>query len=96
VAFTDGAKLWQAFFNVTLPLAWRGELGGAAMMRVCGITEFGAVVILAYHPKIAPMLVYERFSGFGLDAAQPIVLLLNLVALVVFISIRLALLPERD
>jgi molybdate/tungstate transport system permease protein len=59
-----------------------------------GISEFGAVVILAYHPKITPVLVYERFEGFGLEAAQPVALLLILVALVVFILLRLALLPE--
>jgi molybdate/tungstate transport system permease protein len=95
VAFTDGASLWQAFFNVTLPLAWRGVLGGAVMMWARGISEFGAVVILAYHPKIAPVLVYERFQGFGLNAAEPIALILILVALVVFISLRLVLLPEH-
>lgn len=96
VALIDGASQWQAFFNVTLPLAWRGVLGGAVMMWARGISEFGAVVILAYHPKIVPVLIYERFEGFGLDAAQPIALLLILVALVVFISLRLALLPEQD
>jgi len=42
------------------------------------------------------VLVYERFEGFGLDAAQPVALLLILVALVVFISLRLVLLPEKD
>lgn len=96
VALTDGASYWQAFFYVTLPLAWRGVLGGAVMMWARGISEFGAVVILAYHPKIVPVLVYERFEGFGLDAAQPVALLLILVALVVFILLRLALLPEKD
>jgi molybdate/tungstate transport system permease protein len=96
VAYTDGASQWQAFINVTLPLAWRGVLGGAVMMWARGISEFGAVVILAYHPKIAPVLVYERFEGFGLDAAQPIALILILVALVVFIALRLALLPDHE
>jgi molybdate/tungstate transport system permease protein len=96
VAFTDGASQWQAFWHITIPLAWRGVLGGAVMMWARGISEFGAVVILAYHPKIVPVLVYERFEGFGLDAAQPIALLLILVALVVFILLRLALLPENE
>ena len=50
---------------MTIPQAWRGVLGGAVMMRACGISDFGAVVILAYHPKIVPVLVYERFKGFG-------------------------------
>jgi molybdate/tungstate transport system permease protein len=96
VAMTDGASQWQAFWHVTLPLAWRGVLGGAVMMWARGISEFGAVVILAYHPKIVPVLVYERFEGFGLDAAQPVALLLILVALVVFITLQLALLPGKE
>jgi len=96
VALTDGASQWQAFLNVTLPLAWRGVLGGAVMMWARGISEFGAVVILAYHPKVATVLVYERFAGYGLYAAQPIALILILVALVVFISLRLILLPEHE
>lgn len=95
VALTDGASQWQAFLNVTLPLAWRGVLGGAVMMWARGISEFGAVVILAYHPKVATVLVYERFAGYGLDAAQPIALILILIALVVFISLRLVLLPKQ-
>ena len=96
VALTDGASHWQAFWHVNLPLAWRGVLGGAVMMWARGISEFGAVVILAYNPKIVPVLVYERFEGFGLGAAQPVALLLILVALAVFITLRLVLLPERE
>ena len=96
VALTDGATHWQAFWHVTLPLAWRGVLGGAVMMWARGISEFGAVVILAYNPKIVPVLIYERFEGFGLDAVQPVALLLILVALAVFIMLRLVLLPERE
>jgi molybdate/tungstate transport system permease protein len=96
VATTDGASPWQAFLQVTLPLAWRGVVGGAVMMWARGISEFGAVVILAYHPKIVPVLVYERFEGYGLDAAQPVALLLILVALVTFILLRLVLLPRQE
>lgn len=93
VAMIDGASHWQAFLKVSLPIAWRGVLGGAVMMWARGISEFGAVVILAYHPKIVPVLVYERFEGLGLVAAQPVALLLILVALVSFLLIRLLLLP---
>jgi molybdate/tungstate transport system permease protein len=96
VALTDGASPWQAFWHVTLPQAWRGVLGGAVMMWARGISEFGAVIILAYNPKIVPVLVYERFEGLGLDAAQPVALLLILVALVIFILLRLVLLPEKN
>ena len=96
VALTDGASPWQAFWYVTLPQAWRGVLGGAVMMWARGISEFGAVVILAYNPKVVPVLVYELYEGYGLKAAEPVALLLILVALVVFILLRLALLPEQD
>lgn len=96
VALTDGASPWQAFWHVTLPLAWRGVLGGALMMWARGISEFGAVVILAYHPKIVPVLVYERFEGFGLSAALPVAVILILTILVVFGLLRLALLPENE
>jgi molybdate/tungstate transport system permease protein len=94
VALIDGASPWQAFWHVTLPLAWRGVLGGALMMWARGISEFGAVVILAYHPKIVPVLVYERFNGFGLGAAQPVAALLIIVAIAVFVFLRVSLLPE--
>ena len=88
VALVEGASRWQAFRYVTLPLAWRGILAGALMMWARALSEFGAVVILAYHPKIVPVLVYERFAGFGLDAARPIAVLLILAALTVFVVLR--------
>jgi molybdate/tungstate transport system permease protein len=94
VAWIDGASPWQAFWLVSLPQAWRGVLAGALMMWARGISEFGAVVILAYHPKIVPVLVFERFEGFGLVAAQPVAAILVLVALAAFIFLRLSLLKE--
>lgn len=96
VALIDGATPWQAFWHVTLPQAWRGMVGGALMMWARGISEFGAVVILAYHPKTVPVLIFERFEGFGLNAAQPIAVFLILVVLVVFGLLRWALMPDRE
>jgi molybdate/tungstate transport system permease protein len=93
-ALVEGASAWQAFSYVTLPLAWRGVLGGAMMMWARGISEFGAVVILAYHPKILPVLIYELFMGFGLSAALPVAALLILVVLVVFGLLRWLVLPD--
>ena len=98
VARTLGAGPFTAFHRVTLPLAWRGIFGGSVLMWARGISEFGAVIILAYNPKVISVLVYERFAGFGLSAALPITALLLVLALVVLVVTRTLLLPphKRD
>jgi molybdate/tungstate transport system permease protein len=88
VARTLGASPWQAFRKISFPLAWRSILAGNIMMWARGISEFGAVIILAYHPMIAPVLVYERFETYGLNYARPIAVLLILVSVIVFIVLR--------
>jgi molybdate/tungstate transport system permease protein len=89
VARTLGASPWQAFFRISFPLAWRSIFAGIIMMWARGISEFGAVIILAYHPMIAPVLVYERFETYGLNYARPIAVLLILVSVLVFIVLRI-------
>ncbi len=84
----DGAGAWQVFWRITLPLAWQGVLSGAITMWARGISEFGAVVILAYSPKIIPVLIYERFQGFGLSSAIPVAALLLIVVLILFALLR--------
>jgi len=83
-ALVDGASPWGVFWKVTLPLAQRGITNGALLMWARGISEFGAVVLLAYHPRTLSVLVYERFQGFGLARATPLAALLVIVALIVF------------
>jgi len=93
-SLVDGANQWQKIRFVTLPQCWRGISSGALMMWARGVSEFGAVVILAYHPKIMPVLVYERFQGFGLKAALPATVLLILVSLLIFVCVSVFLFPN--
>ncbi len=88
VARTLGASPWQAFWQVTFPLAWRSILSGVIMMWARGLSEFGAVVILAYHPMVAPVLIFERFESYGLDYARPVATLVILISLLVFLFLR--------
>ncbi len=83
-----GAGPWHTFFRVTLPLAWRNMLLGTIMCIARAISEFGAVVIVAYHPMLAPVLIYERFTAFGLKFARPVAVWLILVSLFLFIIMR--------
>ncbi len=94
-SWVDGANHWQMFRFITLPQCWRGITSGALMMWARGVSEFGAVVILAYHPKIMPVLVFERFQGFGLSAALPVTVFLIMVSLLIFICVSVFLFPSR-
>ncbi len=88
VARTLGASPWQTFLRVTFPLAWRSILTGSIMMWARGISEFGAVIMLAYHPMIAPTLIFERFESYGLAYSQPVAVLLVLISLFAFVGLR--------
>lgn len=84
-----GASPWKAFFTVSLPMARKSIISGGIMMWARGISEFGAVVILAYHPMTAPILIFERFQNFGLNYAVPVTVLLILISLAVFTILRI-------
>jgi molybdate/tungstate transport system permease protein len=88
-ALTLGASPARVFFSISLPLAWRNIVSGLIMMFARGMSEFGAVIMVAYHPMITPVLIYERFGAFGLKYARPVSVLFILISLVVFISLRM-------
>jgi len=94
VARTLGDTPWRAFRRVTLPLALRGLIAAAIVMWARAVSEFGAIVILAYNPKVASVLSYDRFTSFGLSEALPVAAILALLALVPLVALR-ALRPER-
>lgn len=96
VARTLGATRWQTFVRVSFPLAWRSIVSGNILMWARGISEFGAVIIVAYHPMTAPVLVFERFETYGLDYARPVAVILILIAMTVFVMLRLLLYRGED
>ena len=88
-ARTLGARPWYVFFTISLPLAWRGILSGMILMWARGISEFGAVVIIAYHPMTTPVMVFQRFNDFGLRYARSVAVLLILICVGLFLLFRL-------
>lgn len=83
-----GASMLHTFCHITFPLAWRSILTGIIMASARAISEFGAIVIVAYHPMIAPVMIYERFESYGLKYSQPVAVWLIAICLVLFFALR--------
>ena len=88
-ALTLGASPWQMFYTVSLPMVKKSIISGSIMMWGRGISEFGAVIILAYHPVTAPVLIFERFQNYGLKYALPVTMIMIILSLLIFILIRI-------
>lgn len=95
-ALSLGASPLRVFFTISLPLAWRPILSGLILMWARGMSEFGAVLVVAYHPMITPVLIYERFGAFGLKYARPVSVVFILVCLAFFMAFRLVAAGKRD
>jgi len=87
-ALNLGASPLRVFFTISIPMAWRSILSGLILMWARGMSEFGAVLVIAYHPIITPVLIYERFGAFGLRYAMPVTVLFVAVCLVFFVALR--------
>jgi len=88
-ALSLGASRLQTFWLISLPLAWRGIVSGLIMMFARGLSEFGAVVIIAYHPMVTPVMIWDRFTAFGLSYSRPVAALFILVCLIFFVLLRI-------
>ena len=88
VARTLGDARWRVFRRVTLPLSLRGLIAAAVVMWARAVSEFGAIVILTYNPKVASVLSYDRFTSFGLREALPVAAILTLLALLPLTALR--------
>lgn len=88
VARTLGAGRFSVFFRVVLPNAKKDIVNGMLMMWSRGLGEFGAVVIIAYHPMIAPVLIYDRFTSYGLSYSAPVAAVMIAVSMTTFLVIR--------
>jgi len=89
VARSLGDRPWTAFRRVTLPLAGRGVVAASVLAWARSVSEFGAIVVITYNPKVASIYVFDRFTSFGLGAAIPAAVILLLVALTIFAIVRL-------
>jgi len=95
-ALNLGASPSRVFFTVSTPLASRSIISGLILMWARGMSEFGAVIIIAYHPMVTPVLIYERFGAFGLKYARGVAAVFIAICLVVFTIMRILAKERKD
>jgi ABC-type Fe3+/spermidine/putrescine transport system ATPase subunit/ABC-type sulfate transport system permease component len=105
VASTLGHSEFSRFRRVALPIAAPGIRAGMLLAWLRAFGEYGAVIVLAYHPFSLPVYTYNQFSGAGLPTTiAPTALALGVAVVVVAVSrLRLrgistssVVLPEPD
>lgn len=87
-ALTLGASPFRIFRTISLPMAKRSIISGLVLMFARGMSEFGAVVIVAYYPMTTPVLIFDRFNSFGLSYARPVAIIFVFICILVFIGLR--------
>jgi ABC-type sulfate transport system permease component len=75
VAATLGQSRWGLFWRVSLPLARGGIIAGLVLAWLRALGEFGATVVLAYHPYTIPVFTFVQLSSVGVAGALPLALL---------------------
>jgi len=77
-----GDSQWRTFRRVSLPLAWPGIMAGVMLAWVRTLGEFGATLVMAYHPNTVPVFLWVQLTSEGLMAALPLALFLVVLGLV--------------
>jgi len=89
VARSLGSSQFRVFFTVSLPLAIRSIITGWLMAMARAVSEVGAIMIVAYHPIVGSVLVYEWFTTRGLVAAASLSVLLLAASLMILVGLRI-------
>ena len=66
VAATLGHGRWSRFSRVAVPGAVSGIAAGLLLSWLRAFGEFGATVVLAYHPFSVPVFTYVQFGATGI------------------------------
>ncbi len=88
VARTLGAGKFRVFLTISLPLAYKSILSGAILAWARAMSEVGSILVVAYYPKTAQILVIEYFNNYGLRLAMPIATVMIILSLTMFALLR--------
>jgi ABC-type Fe3+/spermidine/putrescine transport system ATPase subunit/ABC-type sulfate transport system permease component len=83
VAATLGRTPLQVFLRVSVPVARRTIAAGLLLAWLRAFGEFGATVMVAYHPYSLPVYTYVAFGAQGLPTMLPVLLPTLVLALAI-------------
>lgn len=91
VAASLGAGPLRIFFTITLPLAWRGVMGGAVLAFARALGEFGATILVAGNiPGKTTTLSTAIYSDIQLGRDHAAVRLLLISVILAFAAVWLS------
>ncbi len=89
VARSLGASKARVFKDIVLPLSVRSILAGYILSWARAVSEVGALLIVAYYPKTANIVIYEWFLTYGLKYAASLSIVLMTIFIAIFTALRL-------
>ncbi len=95
VARTLGYGRAARFLKVALPVAWPGVQAGLLLAWLRAFGEFGATVIVAYHPYSLPVFTFVQFDSTGLGGTMVPIAAALAAALLVLLAAMLRVRPPR-
>jgi len=85
-----GKSEWAVFLRVTLPLAWRGILGGSMLGFARALGEFGATLMVAGSipgkTQTLSIAVYEAVQAGNDDLAYFLVIVTSVVCITILVA----------
>ncbi|WP_435364967.1 ABC transporter permease [Haloarchaeobius sp. DYHT-AS-18] len=100
-ARSHGATQTDTFLRVSLPLAKRGIATGGVLAWARGVSEFGAVAVVAYTVEFfyppafdtvlgthAPVYIFQQYNQSGLDQSGSVAFVLLVLSLLIFLLVR--------
>ena len=82
-----GASEWRLFWRVTLPLAWRSILAGAALCFARSLGDFGATLMVAGNipgrTQTVAVAIYDAVESGNGQVARVLVLVVSAIALLI-------------
>lgn len=80
-----GASRWRRFRTITLPLCWKGVVGGGVLFAARALGEFGAVMVVAGNTpgrtQTIPLAIYSKLQSPTPGAIWPLTIAAVVIAM---------------